>query len=122
MLAASLVLGYLWLKRMTRNAVVSFAGVVFILFASGTRWLLLKRPEHLDDRRHERERLQEALALNQSLATAYYLAAVHGITNVADDLQRKMLAGSLIGLDRDVVLLRPDELQQRAARERQLCA
>jgi transposase len=39
----------------------------------GTRWLLLKRPEHLDDDRRERERLREALKLNQSLATAYYL-------------------------------------------------
>lgn len=39
----------------------------------GTRWLLLKRPEHLDDDRRERQRLQEALKLNQSLATAYYL-------------------------------------------------
>jgi transposase len=39
----------------------------------GTRWLLLKRPEHLDDSRHERTRLEEALRLNQPLATAYYL-------------------------------------------------
>ena len=39
----------------------------------GTRWLLLKRPENLDDARHERQRLQEALQLNASLATAYYL-------------------------------------------------
>jgi transposase len=36
----------------------------------GTRWLLLKRPEHLDDDRGERRRLEEALKLNQSLATA----------------------------------------------------
>lgn len=39
----------------------------------GTRWLLLKNPEHLDDKRHERTRLDEALRLNQPLATAYYL-------------------------------------------------
>ena len=39
----------------------------------GTRWLLLKRPEHLDEERREPERLQQALELNQSLATAYYL-------------------------------------------------
>ncbi|MBX3435827.1 MAG: ISL3 family transposase, partial [Pirellulales bacterium] len=39
----------------------------------GTRWLLLKRPENLDDERNEFARLQEALHLNQSLATAYYL-------------------------------------------------
>lgn len=39
----------------------------------GTRWLLLKSPENLDDSRNERKRLQEALKLNASLATAYYL-------------------------------------------------
>jgi transposase len=39
----------------------------------GVRWLLVKRPHHLDPRRGERERLEEALKLNQSLATAYYL-------------------------------------------------
>jgi transposase len=39
----------------------------------GTRWLLLKNPENLDDDRDERSRLEEALRLNQPLATAYYL-------------------------------------------------
>lgn len=39
----------------------------------GTRWLLLKNPENLDDAKEERRRLQEALKLNESLATAYYL-------------------------------------------------
>ena len=39
----------------------------------GTRWLLMKNPDHLDDARNEAARLQEALALNQPLATAYYL-------------------------------------------------
>lgn len=39
----------------------------------GTRWLLLKRPENLDDTRDESKRLHEALKLNESLATAYYL-------------------------------------------------
>jgi len=39
----------------------------------GLRWLLLKHPDNLDDSKDERIRLQEALALNQSLATAYYL-------------------------------------------------
>jgi transposase len=39
----------------------------------GVRWLLVKRPEHLDCRRHERERLQDALQLNEPLALAYYL-------------------------------------------------
>lgn len=39
----------------------------------GTRWLLLKKPRNLDDERNEVERLREALNLNQSLATAYYM-------------------------------------------------
>jgi transposase len=39
----------------------------------GSRWLLLKRPEHRDDRRNERQRLEEALRLNEPLAIAYYL-------------------------------------------------
>jgi transposase len=39
----------------------------------GTRWLLLKNPENLDEGRNERQRLEEALRLNQPLALAYYL-------------------------------------------------
>lgn len=39
----------------------------------GTRWLLLKNPENLDDAKGEGRRLEEALKLNESLATAYYL-------------------------------------------------
>jgi transposase len=39
----------------------------------GLRWLLLKNPENLDDRRNERERLEEALRINQPLATVYYM-------------------------------------------------
>jgi transposase len=39
----------------------------------GTRWLLLKAAENLDEERDEKTKLEEALALNQSLATAYYL-------------------------------------------------
>jgi transposase len=39
----------------------------------GTRWLLLKAAENLDEKRDEKKKLEEALALNQSLATAYYL-------------------------------------------------
>jgi transposase len=45
----------------------------------GTRWLLLKNPENLDVEKDEKRRLQEALALNQPLATAYYMK---------DDLRR----------------------------------
>ena len=39
----------------------------------GTRWLLLKNPENLDRKHREPQRLNEALKLNESLATAYYL-------------------------------------------------
>jgi transposase len=39
----------------------------------GTRWLLVKNPENLDDNRNEGDRLQQALALNAPLAAAYYL-------------------------------------------------
>jgi transposase len=45
----------------------------------GTRWLLLKNPENLDEQRDEKKRLEEALALNKPLAVAYYLK---------DDLRR----------------------------------
>jgi transposase len=39
----------------------------------GTRWLLLKNPENLDSAKGERERLNDALLLNQPLSCAYYL-------------------------------------------------
>lgn len=39
----------------------------------GTRWLLLKNPENLDPQRNERARLDEALRINQPLATVYYM-------------------------------------------------
>src|SRR5271157_3868240 len=39
----------------------------------GIRWLLLKNPENLDPKRNERERLDEALRINQPLATVYYM-------------------------------------------------
>jgi transposase len=39
----------------------------------GTRWLLLKNPENLDEDQNELDRLREALRLNQPLAAAYYL-------------------------------------------------
>ena len=39
----------------------------------GTRWLLLKRSDDLDPKRDERQRLKEALKLNESLSVAYYL-------------------------------------------------
>ena len=39
----------------------------------GTRWLLLKNPENLDEDHNELERLMAALELNRPLAIAYYL-------------------------------------------------
>ena len=39
----------------------------------GSRWLLLKASENLDDKKDEQGRLQEALELNEPLTTAYYL-------------------------------------------------
>jgi transposase len=39
----------------------------------GTRWLLLMNPENLDEEKDEKSRLEEALALNKSLALAYYM-------------------------------------------------
>jgi transposase len=39
----------------------------------GSRWLLLKNPENLDAKKNEKQRLEEALALNKPLATAYYM-------------------------------------------------
>jgi transposase len=39
----------------------------------GTRWLLLKNAENLDEEKDEKRRLQEALKLNEPLATAYYM-------------------------------------------------
>jgi transposase len=39
----------------------------------GTRWLLLKAPDHLDPERDEKQRLEEALELNADLSKAYYL-------------------------------------------------
>lgn len=39
----------------------------------GVRWLLLKNPENLNSKKNEKERLEEALKLNEPLTKAYYL-------------------------------------------------
>jgi len=39
----------------------------------GTRWLLLKNPENLNEDKDEPARLEEALEVNAPLATAYYM-------------------------------------------------
>jgi transposase len=53
--------------------------IIKLFVLKGTRWLLLKNPENLDETRDEPKRLQEALKLNEPLATAYYMK---------DDLRR----------------------------------
>ena len=49
------------------------SGVMQKKVLKGTRWLLLKNPENLDEGRRETQRLIEALRLNEPLATAYYM-------------------------------------------------
>ena len=39
----------------------------------GARWILLKNPENLSEKHDEKQRLKEALSLNEPLATAYYM-------------------------------------------------
>lgn len=58
------------LRRSLYNA-TSEAGHKSVL--KGTRWLLLKNPENLDVTKNERQRLKEALKINEPLATAYYM-------------------------------------------------
>jgi transposase len=51
----------------------------------GTRWLLLKNAENLDEKRGERERLEKALEANRPLMIAYYLKEeLHRIWEQAD--------------------------------------
>ena len=70
----------------------------------GTRWLLLKNPDNLNADRNEAERLQEALRINQPLATAYYMKEeLRGLwsksgkaeaeTFLADWINRAMVSG-----------------------------
>lgn len=48
-------------------------GPLQIKVLKGTRWLLLKNPENLDDQKDESKRLEKALEFNAPLAMAYYL-------------------------------------------------
>ena len=57
------------IRRLTQRAATAAERKV----VKGTRWILLKNPENLDDKRDERRRLEEALALNKPLAAGYYL-------------------------------------------------
>jgi len=62
-----------------RRAVAKEADALGKKALKGTRWLLMKTPANLVVEKDEHTRLQEALQLNQPLATAYYLK---------DDLRR----------------------------------
>jgi len=42
-------------------------------FLKGTRWLLLKNPKNLDEKKGEVKRLEMALKMNKPLATVYYM-------------------------------------------------
>ena len=61
------------LTELRRQLYREASGVLEKNVLKGIRWLLLKNPENLDDARSERARLEAALELNRSLATAYYL-------------------------------------------------
>lgn len=71
----------------------------------GTRWLILKNPENLDETKNERTRLEEALRINQPLATAYYMKeefrhfweqpSVAAATRFLDDWCRRADASTL---------------------------
>lgn len=45
----------------------------------GTRWLLLKHHHNLNEKYDEKERLEQAIAINKPLATAYYLKEELGL-------------------------------------------
>jgi transposase len=61
------------LSELRRALYREATGVMHKEVLKGTRWLLLKNPENLDARKDEKRRLEEALALNKPLATAYYM-------------------------------------------------
>jgi transposase len=61
------------LSDLRRNLYRELADTMQKDVLKGVRWLLLKRPDHLDPSRREPERLREALRLNEPLAIAYQL-------------------------------------------------
>jgi transposase len=54
----------------------------------GTRWLLLKNPDNLDESRAEPDRLQKALEINKPLATAYYMKEELRQLHIQNDKQQ----------------------------------
>lgn len=61
------------LSTLRRNLYHEAKDVLQKKILKGTRWLLLKNPENLDSGKKEKDRLEEALHLNQPLSCAYYL-------------------------------------------------
>jgi transposase len=61
------------LSDLRRDLFRELKGAMHKQVLKGTRWLLLKNPENLDESKNEKARLEEALKLNQPLATAYYM-------------------------------------------------
>jgi transposase len=61
------------LSDFRRSLYSQLEGVYEKQVLKGTRWLLLKNPENLNDEKDETKRLSLALELNKPLATAYYL-------------------------------------------------
>lgn len=82
----------------------------------GTRWLLLKNPENLDEGRNELERLADALELNTPLTLAYYMkddlrqvwcqSSKRMATRVLDDWLRRAEASKVAMLIRFAATLR----------------
>ncbi|MBL4884079.1 MAG: ISL3 family transposase [Planctomycetaceae bacterium] len=61
------------LSELRRQLYREASGLLEKNVLKGTRWLLLKNQDNLNDNHGESTRLQEALSLNKPLATAYYL-------------------------------------------------
>jgi len=61
------------LSTLRRNLYHEAKDILQKKILKGTRWLLLKNPENLDSGKKEKDRLEEALHLNQPLSCAYYL-------------------------------------------------
>lgn len=84
-----------------RRAVANEADILGKQALKGTRWLLMKTPCNLEVEKDEHTRLQEALQLNQPLATAYYMK---------DDLRRVWLQD-----DKEAAAFLLDDWIKRAA-------
>ena len=61
------------LAQLRRDVQRSIENVEHRQLLKGTLWLLLKNPESLDPKKNEPQRLDDALRINQPLATAYYM-------------------------------------------------